>query len=399
MAWVEKSGKNSWRVRYFRDDGSIASIPGFPNKTAAQSKADDLESDRREGRWHDPAAGKILFAEWAEEWLDTIDVGKRTEENYRSRLTNHILPRWTETALIDISTTKVAAWAKQLRRCGLAEVTVSDILKQFTLMLADAVEDRRIPTNPVRTRRRGKRQRRTRTPEKVWAEPVQVVQVADQAVACYGIDAGMLIVTGAFTGARWGELTGLQRCNLHLAEHDDTGYFDIDPEIGALHESSKTGRLWLGPPKTEESARRVTLPPFLVRLLRSYLTTHDHLHVFPTPDRQLHRRSNFSRRTMRPAADGNLDTKKPKIRTHPVCTGLTFHGLRHGHKTWMIADGIPDVGQARRLGHKLPDKIEEIYSHVAAEVEKRILDTIETRWADAITNIPATGAEAAWRNP
>ncbi|MDX6585169.1 MAG: hypothetical protein QOI10_4353, partial [Solirubrobacterales bacterium] len=34
----------------------------------------------------------------------------------------------------------------------------------------------------------------------------------------------------------------------------------------------------------------------------------------------------------------------------------------------MIADHIPDVAQARRLGHTLPDKIEDIYSHVAPEV-------------------------------
>jgi len=31
----------------------------------------------------------------------------------------------------------------------------------------------------------------------------------------------------------------------------------------------------------------------------------------------------------------------------------------------MIADQIPDVAQARRLGRTLPDKIEGIYSHVA----------------------------------
>jgi integrase len=53
----------------------------------------------------------------------------------------------------------------------------------------------------------------------------------------------------------------------------------------------------------------------------------------------------------------------------PVKPGLTFHGLRHGHKTWMIADGVPEVAQARRLGHILGDRIQDTYSHVAAEVE------------------------------
>jgi integrase len=37
-----------------------------------------------------------------------------------------------------------------------------------------------------------------------------------------------------------------------------------------------------------------------------------------------------------------------------VKPGLTFHGLRHSHNTWMIDDGIMDVARARRLGHHVP---------------------------------------------
>ncbi|MGW4589293.1 hypothetical protein ACWEKJ_18395 [Amycolatopsis thermoflava] len=43
----------------------------------------------------------------------------------------------------------------------------------------------------------------------------------------------------------------------------------------------------------------------------------------------------------------------------------------------MIADGIPEVAQSRRLGHRIPDEISDIYSHVAAEVEARLLDNRE----------------------
>jgi len=271
----------------------------------------------------------------------------------------------------------------------------------FTLILSDAVDDKRLPANPVRPRRRGRGRRRP-TRKKAWATTEQVIQIADQAVAYYGSDAGMLILTAAFTGARWGELTGLQRPNLHLihntTDNTDSGYFDVDPEIGSLHESS-SGKLWLGPPKTPESARRVTLPPFLVPLLREFLTSHSHRHVFVTPDRELHRRSNFSRRAMRPAADGNLDIARPAVRTHPIRTGLTFHGLRHSHKTWMIADAVPQVAQSERLGHKLPDKIEEAYSHVAEEVEHRLLTALQRRWNTALANLPASDLDSAWRTP
>ncbi|ALG06930.1 tyrosine-type recombinase/integrase [Kibdelosporangium phytohabitans] len=391
MAWVEKSGKHTWRVRYETDDG-IASIPGFPTKKAADDAAADIEAQQRSETWIDPAAGRTTLGTYVDQdWLDALDVGERTEENYRSKLKNHILPRWQDTPLTHITNSKARAWAKTLRHNGLAPVTASDTMKLLSLILSDAADDQLIPTNPIRSRHRGKASR-TRTREKVWATPHEVLQIADQAAAYYGHDAAILILTAAWTGARWGELTGLQRPNLHL----DDATLVIDPDIGALHESN-SGKLWLGPPKTPESARTITLPDFLIPLLKLYLDTHDHDHVFVTTDVELQRRSNFSRRAMRPAADGNLDVTRPRVRTQPIKPGLVFHGLRHSHKTWLIADGIPDIAQSRRLGHKLPDKIQETYSHVAAEVEQRLIAALTTRWDEALNALRPNEVDTTWR--
>lgn len=396
MAWIEQRGKTSWRVRYFTTDGTIGSISGFPTKKAAQNKADTMESEQRHGSWIDPAHGQLTLAEWVDQWLDALDVGLRTEENYRSKLRTHILPRWGTTTLADITGTKAAAWAKHLRHNGLADVTVSDTMKLFTLILADAVDDKLIPANPIRPRRRG-RGRRTPTPEKIWATTEQILHITDQTATCYGPDGAILILTAAYTGARWGELVGLQRPNLHLNPTDHPRIV-IDPHTGALHESN-SGKLWLGPPKTPESARTIHLPAFLTPLLRTYLDTHDHRHVFVTPDGELHRRSNFSRRALRPAADGNHHTTNPHHRLQPIRTGLTFHGLRHTHKTWMIEDDIPEIAQSRRLGHKLPNKIQETYSHVTPTIEQRILHTLQQRWTTTLANTPTTNLDTTWRHP
>jgi hypothetical protein len=166
------------------------------------------------------------------------------------------------------------------------------------------------------------------------------------------------------------ELAGLQRDHVDLLH----GIITIDPEFGALHESSAHG-LWLGPPKTPASARTVTLPPFLVELLREHLATMRGTFVFTSRLGCHLRRSTFDRRVFRPAVDG--DTQRG---THPVRPGLTFHGLRHSHKTWLITDHIPDIAQAQRLGHHLSDRLAEVYSHVAPEIETDLLKTLERRW-------------------
>ncbi|MDH6462891.1 hypothetical protein M2302_003076 [Micromonospora sp. A200] len=44
--------------------------------------------------------------------------------------------------------------------------------------------------------------------------------------------------------------------------------------MGALHEVD--GKLFLGPPKTSDSVRRIRLPAFLVNLLATGLAEHHH---------------------------------------------------------------------------------------------------------------------------
>lgn len=377
MAFIEKSGKKTWRVRFAKEDGGFGTISGFTSKTAAENKAGEIEADQRRGQFLDPDGGKLTLAEWSIAWFDALDVAATTEAQYRSLVNNHILARWGSTRLDAISGLAVHTWGKKLRAEGYAQGTVVTIVKVMSMMLADAADERLISANPIQPRRRGKRRHEVRT-ERVWATPEQALAVAAQAAALVGDWAAVLMITAAWTGARWGELAGLQRRNTHL----DDATIVIDPHTGALHEVN--GRLELGPPKTAESARTITLPPFLITLLRTHLDSHDHPHVFVTADGELLRRANFARRAMRPAADGNHHRTQPRTRVHPVLPGLVFHGFRHSHKTWLIADGIPDVAQARRLGHRIPDKIEHIYSHVAPEVETRLLNALQHRWTTAL---------------
>jgi integrase len=389
MAWVDRAGANTWRVRYFKDDGTIGSVSGFPTKTDAAHHAADIEADQRDGTFIDPARGKATLNAWIADWLPALDVDVRTEENYRASLRRHIQPRWGETPLADISGIRVSAWTKELS-ASLAPSTVAGIMKLLRMILADAVTERLIAYNPIQPRRRG-RTRTVRPIERIWATPDEVVRVADQAAMYYHPCGAMLIITAAWTGARWGELTGLHRRNLHLED----GVMVVDPHVGALHEAG-AGSQWLGPPKNAGSARTIALPEFLVPLLRRHVALAPSEFVFTTPDGHWHRRSNFSRRAFRPSADGTIATGQepdiaerqnpPSNSTEAVKPGLTFHGLRHSHKTWMIADAVPEVAQSRRLGHVMHDKIQETYSHVAAEVEQRLLDNLDERWLKAVAN-------------
>ncbi|MGW5054972.1 tyrosine-type recombinase/integrase [Actinokineospora sp. NPDC004072] len=385
MAYVEPSGPNTWRVRFRKPDGSLGSIPGFTSITDAQDRAEEINVDQRRGQFIDPDGGKTRLEAWADLWFDALDVGPNTERQYRSLWRNHLQPDWGHQALAGITNLSVHAWAKTKRADGYAPTTVTTMVKLLSMLLTDAADERLIHANPYRPKRRGPRHA-TAPRERVHTTPHNALRVALHAHQLAGAWAAVLIITGAWTGARWGELLGLQRHNLHLPA-DSPGRMVIHPDHGSLLEID--GKFQLAPPKTIESARTITLPPFLTQLLRHYLSTHTHPHVFTTLAGDHPRRSNFSRRVMRPAADGTTGHPAHWPRLSPIEPGLTFHGLRHSHKTWLIADLIPDIAQAKRLGHRLADKIEHIYSHVAPEVETRLLDALQQRWCNAVQNIIA----------
>ena len=276
----------------------------------------------------------------------------------------------------------VTEWARELERDGYAPSTVSSQLNLLSMLLTDAADERLIPFNPVRRRRRRGRRSRRAVVERVWATPEQVVRIAAQAGLLGGPIARLLVITAAWTGCRWGELAGLHRDNVDLRR----GVIVIDPLVGALHESGSMR--WLGPPKTRASARTISLPPFLIALLREHLARHRYKFVFTTPSGTWLWRSTFLRRVFRPAVDGS-DASGAKAGCAAVRPGLTFHGLRHSHKTWLITGGAPEIAQARRLGHHLDNRVIETYSHVAPEVEQRLLDDLERRW-HAAAPLPPT---------
>ena len=46
---LERSGRGSWRVRHWRDDGTHGSLPGFPTMRAAEAKAREIDTERCRG--------------------------------------------------------------------------------------------------------------------------------------------------------------------------------------------------------------------------------------------------------------------------------------------------------------------------------------------------------------
>jgi integrase len=354
MSWVEQTSGNHWRVRYRREDGSIASECGFTSQKTAQSRAQEIDVDRRRDTFYDRTRGHITLNTWLPRWWTTLDLDEVTLDNYHYLVDRHIGPRFGTDPLHDILASDVNQWSTDLHAAGYEHSTVEGIIGLLSRILADAVDDGLLPANPVhRHHRRGKRAFRI-PHEMLWATPEEVLRGAQQAEQLRDRASAVLIVTTAWTGCRWGEMAALQRRNTHL----DDRVIIIDPKIGALKETSH--RQWLGPPKTPASARTITLPAFLAILLKHHLDTHDSPFVFHNETGGYLWRHSWRSRTFNPAFDGNLDRTDPPGPGLPDQAWVDFprtttqpqnlaHRRRHPRSRASPTPGAPH-GQTRRRG-------------------------------------------------
>jgi integrase len=140
---------------------------------------------------------------------------------------------------------------------------------------------------------------------------------------------------------------------------------------------------WPGPPKTTASARSISLPPFLITLLRQHLERHDNEFVFTNSCGNWLWHSDTTRRGLRPAADGNLDLACPRIRTYPIRPGLTFHGLRHSHKPGSSPAPYPKSPNADDSATTSTTESPRSTHTSTPEVEQRLLNALQQRWLSA----------------
>jgi hypothetical protein len=247
-AWIEQRGTR-WRVRFRNTDGTVGT-----DGTDAALRCKQVDIDQAYDTYLDPNNGRITLAEWVSTWQAGHEASPITRATYTSYLRNHILPRFGQTPINKITRQDAKVFAKQLKQ-RLVERTVADVMSLLSLLLREAVADRRIGFNPCHGVRVTTGHRVERTP----ATADQINRIAER---IRRRSDQILVVTAAYTGMRWGELAGLAKANTHLGD----GLIKVHPDVGALHEVS--GTLYLGPPKSAASVRDIHLPPFLITCCR-----------------------------------------------------------------------------------------------------------------------------------
>jgi integrase len=329
-----------------------------------------VEADLHRGAWADPKLGRITLTEWSKRWqATTTNLRPTTRDLYAYLLRRFLLPTFGKAALSSIDVLAVRSWLASLQAQGVSPSTVAKAYRLLSRILGTAVEAGYLLRNPCTVKGAGQE----RAPEMRFATVAQVAALAEAIDPRYRA----LVLVAAYGGLRWGELVGLRVRRVDLLH----GRVTVAEQVAEVN-----GRFIIGPPKTEAGRRAVTLPAAAAGSLAEHLAEFAEPGpgglVFPAPEGGYLRRSNFNRRSWRPA------TKAAGVE------GLRFHDLRHSAATLALAAGANTRELMERMGHTSP-AVALRYQHVMAGRDQAIAAALDELVQVAANLPPERPAEEA----
>lgn len=193
-----------WQARYPGPDGVLRPAPEtFETKKVAASWLADKQAEINCDEWIDPDAGKVKLGDYGATWIKERPLEETTRERYESAFRLHVVPYLGDLALTDVKVGRVRSWWNRLAADGVGQPTRAKAYRVLRTIMNTAVDDQRDRRNPCRIAKAGddgSAERKTLTVDEVFA-------IADAIKPRYRA----LVLLGAFTSLRFGELAALTR--------------------------------------------------------------------------------------------------------------------------------------------------------------------------------------------
>lgn len=346
-------GRWSAKLSIGRDDrGRLLqkTVYGRTRREAAE-KLDKLKAELASGAL--AGSSKQTVADWLDSWLtNSVEPNCResTRVDYEGVCRNHLkTDPVAKVRLSDLDADHVEKLLARLRGAGKSDRIIRKAYSVLRRSLNIALKRRLISQNPCQL---------VDGPsydagEAKSLSPNEVQTLLESAA---GDRYRPLLVMAITTGARQGELLGLEWPNVDL-EKQTVRIARAQSEIG--------GHLAFGPTKSKAGARTISIDPFTVAALtehRDRMITEGFFDpnglVFLSPQGHPVRRSNLRATFWLPLL------KETGIKAK-------WHELRHSAASWLIESGIDAKTVSERLGHSNVQVTLSTYSHVSPASDRR----------------------------
>lgn len=365
MAWTRRLPSGKYAGKYRGPDGVERTADGGPwtHKAAARRAAEAAEAQSRAPGWRDPAAGLRTWGDWCETWWPTRTVEESTMRSDVGRRDKHLLTRWGDVPLVDITRLDVKAWAAELRKTVPSDSTVERIVSLFSASLAGAMDAEVLMANPAA---RLKLPSGKPTVER-YLEHEEFDAIAEHLEGEWLAMAELLVNTGQ----RFGEAAGLHRHRVNPSQQMARIVEAWSPAAGAIKLYTKGKRRrqvpWLDWVDLDDEPRWTTCGVKHPGC-RSGL-------VVPSRAGTPIDGANFRKRFDAACKAAGVGHVRP-------------HDLRHTYASWLLQDGTTLAEVGKLLGHTSSATTER-YAHLQEKPSEAAVNALRRARRAADVQQPA----------
>lgn len=345
-----------FRARYWGpDQGHYEAPHAFVSKIDAEYWLAEIHREIVREEWRppqkdveaDPEVGSV--AGYAVRCLADRDLTPRTREEYNKILEHLIVPTLGNIQLRHLDPDRVRHWYSTV----LSEDRPTQRKHAYSLLrsiLREAEEEGLIQRNPCRVRNAG-RVRRTRDIEP--ASPAELNRLLELPPR-----QGLPVLLAGWCGLRAGEVRGLRRRDLNLAD----GVVHVRQAV-----TRTKGQTHIGPPKTHAGLRDVGIPPHLLSHLAKYVSSLPVAgrdgYLFPGRD------------GVSPMSEKALRYAYAQARKITGRSDLTFHDMRHSAASLAGMTGATTAELKAMMGHATAGMVER-YQHANRTSRSRLAENM-----------------------
>jgi integrase len=279
-----------------------------------------------------------LFAKRVEWWQENYLKRQKlsTQRTMRYHVRKYLLPKWSRHPVDCIVADRVNEWIGDRELSHLSPMSQKHIVATLCLILGRQFGRKKITYMSVREEQE----------EAVCYTPEEMGSIIAQAQGTWRV----LFATAAETGARAGELYGLEVADIDFARN-------IIHVRRSVWEGQKQST------KTRNANRAIDVQPGLVTMLKDYLNGRQEGLVFQSKNGKPLRNNNVLRR-----------------RLHPILQALSIreggmHGFRHGRVSFLVENNTPVEVIKAWVGHG-SERMVRTYTHLRPQYRSRVLASI-----------------------
>jgi integrase len=306
-------------------------------------------------------SGRITVAEYLDRWLaaSARSLRQKTLERYRELVRIHVVPIVGGVRLEKLQPLHLERVYQEILAKGRSGQTALHVHRLLFTALRQAVAWQLLHRNVAEAVTAPK-------PEPKDIPPLTRKDVEKLLQVVKDTDLEVLTVLALGTGMRLGEVLGLR-------------WQDVDLEGGRARivqtiQQTSTGPVVV-PPKSDRSRRIVLLPSFVTQPLKRHKAAQAERRLICGAEWQ-------DNDLVVDRGDGGplltrVISRRFSTAMRKVGLDLTFHGLRHGHASLMLAAGVDMKVVSERLGHSTIAITADLYTHVAEEVHRKAADRFD----------------------